>query len=495
MSESSTRKKRVIKQSGGQSWKPHGYQKKAVKFFLEHQAAGLLLDPGLGKTSITFAAFSYLKKRGLANKMLVIAPLRPCYLVWPAEAQKWADFNHLKVVVLHGKHKEEKLREEADVYVINPEGLDWLLTGGRGAYDRKRWKSLGFDTLVVDELTKFKKSSGKRFKLLKNTLETFQRRWGLTGTPNPNGLLDLFGQMYVLDLGNALGRYVTHYRMAYFVNPDGRGWKWVPQHGAPERIYERLKPLCLRMEAKDYLELPEEVPNIIEFDLPPAVQEMYERLEDDMIAKMEKQLIVAANAASVSTKLRQICNGALYVDDDVRAILKGAKRGVLNVHDAKLDAVEDLVDELSGTPLLLAYEFNHDLERLHARFGKDTPYIGSGVSPKRSAAIETDWNAGRIPLLLGQPASMGHGLNFQEGNAHHVGWFSMFWDLELYTQFLMRILRQGNKSKRVFNHFFIARRSGPDPTVDQMVRFAQKRKQRGVDALSDALKDLTRTRK
>lgn len=487
-----------MKPSVAPKWTPHAYQKKGVKFLLEHQAAGLLLDPGLGKTSITLAAFSFLKKRGLANKMLVIAPLRPCYLVWGPEAQKWADFNHLKVVVLHGKNKDELLAEDADIYVVNPEGLDWLIGRGRGAsgFNRRDWLKHGFDTLVVDELTKFKKSTGKRFKLLKLTLETFQRRWGLTGTPNPNGLLDLFGQMYVLDLGNALGRYVTHYRIMYFVNPDGRGWKWVPQHGAEERIYERLKPLCLRMEAKDYLELPQEVTNIIEVTLPPKVEELYEKLEDDMIAKLEKQLIVAANAASVSTKLRQLCNGAMYVDDDVRALVKGASRGVLEVHDAKLDAVEDLVDELAGTPLLLAYEFNHDLDRLLGRFGKTTPYIGSGVSPKRTAQIEADWNAGRIPLLLGQPASMGHGLNFQQGNAQHVGWFSMFWDLELYTQFLMRILRQGNKSSHVFNHFFITKRTqSTDPTVDQLVYFAQRRKQRGVDALSEALKGLARGRK
>lgn len=461
---------------------------------LEHQAAGLLLDPGLGKTSITLAAFSFLKSKKLARKALVIAPLRPCYLVWGPESQKWKDFQHLKVVVLHGKDKEAKLTEDADIYVINPEGLDWLIGRGRGVsgFNRKWWKELGFDTLIIDELTKFKKSTGKRFKLLKLTLETFQRRWGLTGTPNPNGLLDLFGQMYVLDLGNALGRYVTHYRVMYFVNPDRQGWKWVPQHGAAERIYERLKPLCLRMEAKDYLELPELVENNVYVPLPPKVEALYEQLEDDLIAKMEKQLIVAANAAAVSTKLRQICNGALYVDDDVRAIVGGKERGVLEVHDAKLDAVEELVDELSGSPLLLAYEFNHDLDRLLTRFGKDTPYIGSGVSPKKTQQIEASWNAGEIPLLLGQPASMGHGLNFQQGNAQHIGWFAQFWDLELVEQFIKRVHRQGNKAKRCFLHRFIATRSIDDPTVDQLILYAQKRKQRGVDALSEALKDLAR---
>jgi hypothetical protein len=185
----------------------------------------------------------------------------------------------------------------------------------------------------------------------------------------------------------------------------------------------------------------------------------------------------------------------MYVDDDIRAVVKGAKRGVLEVHDAKLDAVEELIGELSGSPLLLAYEFNHDLDRLLHRFGKSTPFIGSGVSPSATSRIEAAWNAGDIPLLLGQPASMGHGLNMQQ-NKQHVGWFSMFWDLELYTQFLMRVLRQGNKSDRVFNHFFLMRRRNTDePTVDQLVYYAQKRKQRGVDALSNALKHLVNSRK
>lgn len=464
-------------------WKPHKYQKTALKFLLEHQAAGLLLDPGLGKTSITLGAFSFLLKKKVARKMLVIAPLRPCYLVWPAEIAQWDDFKHLKVVVLHGKDKDAKLAEDADVYVINPEGLDWLI----GQRSLKAFKALGFDTLVIDELTKFKKATGKRFKMLKTVLDTFQRRWGLTGTPSPNGLLDLFGQMYVLDLGNALGRFITHYRIMYFTNPDRQGWKWVPQPGADERIYERLKPLCLRMEAKDYLELPELVSNRIMLDLPPKARKLYDQLEDDMLGKLDADLVVARNAAAASTKCRQICNGAVYVDNDIASIVGGAERRVLDVHDVKLDAVEELLDELQGQSLLLAYEFNHDLERLIARFGKDTPYIGSGVSPKRSAEIEKAWNAGELPLLLGHPASMGHGLNFQRGNAAHVGWFGMFWDLELYDQFLKRVHRQGNKATRVFNHHFMMR-----DTVDEVIYFAQRRKERGQQALSDALKALRR---
>lgn len=485
-------KKRIVR--SGKPWTPHAYQKKAVKFAVEHQAAALLLDPGLGKTSITYAAFTFLQKRKLARRMLVVAPLRPCYLVWPAEAKEWQDFQHLRVAVLHGRDKEaileQALEDDTEVLVINPEGLEWLFGAKNGKVDLRRFKRLGIDTLALDELTKWKHSKGRRFKMLKQVLSTFQRRWGLTGTPNPNGLLDLFGQMYVLDQGRSLGQYVTHYRINYFVNPDGKGWKWVPQAGAEERIYERIRPLALRMEAKDYLELPQRVDIKIEVDLPAKVVEMYERLEDDLITKMDSQLIVASNAAAASTKLRQICNGAVYIDDDLATkVFRGAKRAVQEVHELKLDAVEETVEELNGQPLLLAYEFNHDLDRLLRRFGKDTPYIGSGVGPARSRTIEAAWNAGDIPLLLGHPASMGHGLNFQKGNAAHVGWFGMFWDLELYLQFLQRVLRQGNKAQRVFNYHFIARRDNAY-TVDQLIWFAQRRKERGQQALSDALKDL-----
>lgn len=455
---------------------------------LERQAAGVLLDPGLGKTSIVLAAFDILRRKKLARKMLVIAPLRPCYLVWPAEIEGWQDFKHLRYAVLHGRHKQEALESDADVYIINPEGLDWLL--GKD-FSMRRWRALGFDTLVIDELTRFKHSKGKRFKLMKKVLSTFQRRWGLTGTPAPNGLQDLFGQMYMLDEGNALGRYVTHYRMQYFYNPDGNGWKWVPRAGAAELIYERLRNLCIRMRDQDYLkDLPQIVPIKVMLELPPAVTDMYEKMEDLMITKLEEKLIVASNAAAASSKLRQIANGAVYVDDDLASFVRGSgRRQVLQVHDVKLEAVGELVEELQGNPLLLAYEFNHDLERLLQHFGKDTPYIGSGVSSKRAQEIEDAWNAGEIPLLLGHPASMGHGLNFQKSNAQHVAYFSMFWDLELYDQFIKRVRRQGNKAPRVFVHHFMMK-----DTVDEIIWFSQRRKERGQNALSDALSDLKAAR-
>lgn len=473
--------------NGPKKWVPHAYQKKAVKFLLGNGAAALFLDPGLGKTSITLEAFRLMKKAGTASKMLVIAPLRVCHQVWPSEAAEWENFTGLKVVVLHGPKKERRLEEEADIYVINPEGLEWLIFGdGKSTrtFNKKRWQSFGFDTLAIDELTRFKNSSGSRFKALKLILDFFSRRWGLTGTPAPNGLLDLFGQCYVLDGGRSLGRFITHYRMEYFRPLDPNGWKWALQPGAAERIYERLKPLALRMAAEDYLELPERVDLKHFIELPPKVRSLYDDMEEDLLALYDKNLITAGNGGAASMKCRQICNGALYVDDDIASQVKGKKRTVLTLHEAKLEALEELVDELQGAPLLVGYEFNHDLAALLKRFPK-TPYIGAGIKGAEGKKIEDRWNNGEISLLFGQPASMGHGLNMQKGNAAHVCWFSQFWDYELYDQFLKRILRQGNKAKRVFNHHLIAK-----DTVDEVIYYDKIRKAKGQGNLFEALSAL-----
>lgn len=460
----------------------HGYQKKGVKFLLEHGAAALLFDPGMGKTAIVLKAFSALLKAKTARKMLVIAPLRVAQLVWPAEPLEWEDFKDLRVAVLHGKHKQDALESEADIYVINPEGLQWLLQpDGRGNVDKRRWKELGFDLLVIDELTKFKSTKGKRFKLLKQVLPTFARRWGLTGTPAPNGLLDLFGQMFVLDLGNALGRFITHYRMTYFRAVDPNGWKWVLQAGAAERIYERIKPLALRASAEDHLDLPELVPLKIVVELPPKVRDLYESLEEDFLAKVGNKEIVASNAAAASTKCRQVCNGAVYVDDDIASKVDGKKRGVLELHDAKIEALRDLHEELNGQQLLVAYEFNHDEDRLRKAF-PNAVFMSDANTMAKAKKVEAAWNAGEIDMLFGHPSSMGHGLNFQKSHAQHVVWFGMTWDLELYDQFIKRVRRQGNKALRVFVHHIMAR-----DTIDEVIYHVQRSKARAQNALLDAL--------
>lgn len=477
-------------------WKPHAYQKKAVKFLLEHAAAALFLDPGLGKTSITLAAIKLLKQKKLLSKVLLIAPLRVCHSVWPREIDKWEDFGQLKVVVLHGPNKDELLKQDADIYVINPEGLDWLLQVKKAKtpsgktkvdVDLRRWKALGFDTLVVDELSKFKHTSTNRFKSLKLVLHTFSRRWGLTGSPASNGLLDLFGQCFVLDQGRTLGQYVSHYRMQYFL-PSHDGFSWNIREGAEQEIYERLNPLALRMAADDYLDMPVLIENNIRIDLPESVRRVYDQLEDDLIAKIDSKIVVASTAAAASIKCRQVANGGIYLDPDIEKLIKvpKSKREWVNLHTEKVDALADLIEELQGSPILVAYDFAHDLGRLQERLGKEVPYIGGGVSAKRSAELERDWNAGKLPVLLGHPQAMAHGLNLQEVG-HHVAWHSMTWDYELYDQFIRRVLRQGNKSKKVFVHHILAR-----GTVDEAMLAATKSKRKGQNALFDALKKLSK---
>ena len=463
-------------------WSPLPYMRRAVKFLLEHGAAILMLDPGLRKTSITLAAFSFLKKQGVANKMLVIAPLKAAHQVWPAEVAKWADFNHLRIVVLHGKDKDKLLAQDADIYVVNPEGLEWLILGGKGKqFSARRWAAMGFDTLAIDELTKFKHSRGVRFKTLKLVLGSFTRRWGLTGSPAANGLLDLFGQCYVIDLGNALGRFITHYRVNYFYNPDGQGWSWVPLEGSEERIYAQLKPLALRMDADDYLQLPEinDVP--IYLDLPPDARKIYDALEDDLVAKIEERVVTAANAATAGGKLWQICNGGLYVDNDVAAVVGGKSRTTLKLHDVKTDWLEDLIDELQGQQLLIGYQFEHDLDRLLERFGKDFPRFTGKT--KQDKAVEEAWNRGKIPYALGQQEAIAHALNLQDSNACHLAHYSLTWNLEVWDQLIRRIRRSGNTAKRVFRHVPIMRN-----TTDEDRWFALRRKHKGQKALFDALK-------
>lgn len=459
-------------------WTPHDYQKVGVRFMVGNAVAGLLLRPGLGKTSITLAAFKTLRRAGAVNRMLVIAPLRPAYSVWPAEVAQWDDFRDLSVAVLHGPKKEEALRSGADISVINPEGLPWLLKVAARPSPRSPWP---WEMLVVDESTRFKHANTQRFKMLKPYLPMFKRRFILTGSPAPNGLIDLFGQVYILDLGNALGQYITHYRLNYFVNPDGQGWQWVPQVGAEERIYKKLKPLVLRFDERELLSMPPLIgvdpPLKVMVDLPDPAMRMYKQMEDQLIAAVNNELVVAANAAAATTKCRQIANGGIYAEG-------GSEWS--HVHEAKVDAVEEIIEELQGRPALVAYEYRHDLERLRKRF-PDAPWIGGGVAPGRFRTIERAWNAGSVPVLLAQPQSVAHGLNLQ-GTGASVIWHSLTWDLEVYEQFIRRVWRQGQKEK-VTVHHIVAR-----GTVDEVMIKALAAKDKTQRTLLDALKTHLRGR-
>lgn len=449
--------------NSSKNWVPHSYQEDAMAFMLQRGAAGLFLDPGLGKTSITLGAFSVLKQQGLLNRMLVIAPLRVCYGVWGQEIAKWQEFNHLRVEILHGKDKDKALRRDADVYVINPEGLKWLFSG-------KNIRVLDAQMLVVDESTKFKRTTTARFKLLRPMLGRFQRRYILTGTPAPNGLIDLFGQIYILDEGTSLGRFITHFRNEYFYPTGYLGYEWTPKKDTPQRILEKISPITMRLEDKDWLKLPELIENSIVVDLPEQSMRQYKELEEEFITLISGEEVTAVNAGAASIKLRQLANGAAYTADG-HAIL----------HDAKLDALEDLVEELSGAPLLVLYQFKHDVARIQERFGM-VPYIGSGVSEKKAEEHCMRFNMGDLPILLAHPQSAGHGLNLQE-RSNHVAFFGPTWDLELHIQAMKRVYRQGNPNTHVHVHTIIGRE-----TIDEVVVRALSGKDKTQRGLLNALK-------
>lgn len=406
--------------------------------------------------------------------MLVIAPLRVCRQQWRQEALKWEQFRHLKFSLLHGPKKDERLNDDADIWLINPEGVDWLCAKYFG-------RNLPFTIVTIDELTKFKNSGSERNKKLRPRIEKTPYRWGLTGSLAPNGYMDLFGQQLMLDDGAALGRYVTHYRDNYFtLGWDGFTYDLMP--GAERRILERLAPYWFEMLEEDYAQLPPLVDVTHELLFEPAGRKLYDKMKRDMIATLPEGIVTAANAAACYSKLSQMANGAVYVGDD--------KEAVSFVHDEKLDAVEDLLEELNGEPLLIAYEFNHDLERLRERFGvvdpktkqKVIPYLGKGTTSKQETAWIAAWNRGELPLLCAHPASAGHGLNMQGASAANVCWFGITWDYELYDQFIRRIWRDGTRAVQVFNHLLVMQ-----DTIDELKYAALCNKEMTQSSLLRAL--------
>jgi len=479
-------------------WDPEPYQIHGVEFLVGRGAAGLFWPPGLRKTSSTLKAIKTLRDTGQIRLTLVVAPLRPCYLVWPKEIQKWREFNDLSYVVLHGdlRKRERLLEEKKDIYIINPGGLPWLLA------DKLRLRRMGIDALVIDESSSFKHANTQRFKLLKPFLPQFKRRYILTGTPNPNGYLDIFGQIYILDLGGALSPYYSHYRNNYFYAVDKFGWKWNLMPGADQLIQRQIKPLILCLDDKDYIKLPafvgvagDPTEHQIKVELPPAARKTYDQLEEDMIARVGDRTVLAVNAGVVTQKCAQVANGGLYCDEPPGAELTArAPRATLQLHDAKTEALQELIDELNGAPLLVLYEYHHDLERLHrALFPKlalrDVPYLGGGVTPKRTDELVRRWNQSELPLLLGHPAAMGHGLNLQEGG-NQICWYSIPWDLEMYYQTNRRIRRSGSPHAKVFVHHLVA-----EATVDVAKMAALRRKDKTQRGLLDALKEYVGTRK
>lgn len=394
-----------------------------------------------------------------------------CHLVWPREIQKWAEFHGLKAVVLHGKDKDKLLQEKADLYIINPEGLEWLFSKRA-----RKWC-----TLVVDESTKFKSWKAQRTKLLKSRLGDFDRRWILTGTPAPNGIVDLFSQFYLVDGGLRLGRFITHFRSKYMLQVErkyenretGKEYKiieWIPKIDALENIEAKIRDVTLRLAAEDYIKLPPLIHNRIEIELPKPARLQYDELEKEFMLELEKGTIVAFHGGALGMKLRQVTNGFAYDED----------RTAHPIHTAKLDALEELVGELNGKPLMVVVAFLPEVEAIRSALGKDTPYLGGGISTKKAQQIADEWNAGKLQHLIVHPASMSHGLNLQGGN--HICWYGLTWNYEEYEQTIARLWRQGQK-KQVMVHSIIAK-----ATKDVDVERALRNKRNLLTELLESLK-------
>lgn len=439
---------------------PHEYQQYVIDYLLEKPIAAIFLACGLGKTVITLTAIYDLALDSFQiHKVLIIAPLRVARDTWPAEIAKWDHLKGLTYSVAIGTEAERRaaLMQSAHVYLINRENVPWLIQDSGLPFD--------FDMVVVDELSSFKSHQAKRFKALMKVRSGVKRIVGLTGTPSANGMLSLWAEFRLLDLGQRLGRFIGKYRDTYFV-PDKRNQQMVfsykPKPGAEEAIYKKISDITISMKNTDYLKLPELVMNEITVRLSDQEWQHYQTMKDEMVLSLDGKDIDAANAAALSGKLLQLASGAVYDEHG----------GVVRIHDRKLDALEDIIEATNGKPVLIAYWFKHDLKRILERFP------GEQLDSEQSICR---WNAGEIPIALIHPASAGHGLNLQAGGSALV-WFSLTWSLELYQQTNARLWRQGQEETVVVHHIITK------DTIDENVMAALAKKDAGQAALLAAVK-------
>ena len=438
----------------------HNYQNYAKDFILAHKVSALFLDCGLGKTITTLTAINELMYDSFEiSKVLIIAPLRVAQSTWKEEIEKWDHLNLLRYSIAVGDEKErlKALKQNSDIYIINRENVDWLVT--------KSGIDFNFGMLVIDELSSFKSHTSKRFKSLLKIRPYFERVVGLTGTPSSNGLMDLWAEFRVLDLGERLGRYITHYRNEYFL-PDKRNgaviFSYKPQPNAEERIYRRLADMTISMKSTEYLKMPELILNDLEINLGEEDQIKYKKFKKEMVMTIQEKEIDAINAASLSNKLIQLANGSIYDKD----------KKFYEVHNKKLDKLEEIIESANGKPVLVAYWFKADKERIEKRFK---------VREIKTADDIKQWNKGMIDLALIHPASAGHGLNLQSGGSTLV-WFSLTWSLELYQQTNARLYRQGQKDTVVIHHLITKN------TIDEDIMKSLKRKDKTQEALMRAVK-------
>ena len=420
----------------------HSYQKRALAFIKNRRKCALFLDMGLGKSVIALTAAADMLDDFLINKVLVIAPLRVSNTVWKQEAKKWEHLNHLNISVATGsaKNRIQNLEAAADIHVINRENVDWLVS-------TQKWK---WDMVIVDESSSFKSMKSKRFRALRKVTKYMKSVILLTGTPSPNGIVDLWSQIYLIDQGVRLGKTMSNFRQR-FLHPSGyMGYTWEPNKGADIEIQELIKDISISMSSEDYLELPERI-NLNEYiDLPPDVREQYKELEKEFLLVLESGDIEALSAATLGNKLLQMCNGAVYDSEGVAH----------TIHDLKIQALKEIIEDNPNESFLVAYNYRSD----HVRLCKSFP---QGVSIGKEGIEIQDWNEGKIKLMFAHPASAGHGLNLQKGGSSIV-WFGLNWSLELYEQFNARLHRQGQDKPVKVTHLIT--KDGIDEKVMKALR-------------------------
>lgn len=446
-------------------YNPHNYQKYAISYIEKHPIAAVILEMGLGKTSITLSAIRNLMFDSfVVSKVLVIAPLRVAKFGWSDEIKKWDHLRTIRYSVAVGSESErlKAFSEKADIYIINRENVQWLVEDSGIPFD--------FDMVVIDELSSFKNYQTKRFKALLKVRPKVKRIVGLTGTPSSNGLMDLYAEFRLLDMGERLGRFIGQYRNTYFT-PDKRNgqiiYSYKPLPFAENEIYKKISDITISMKSDDYLEMPELISSETAVHLSEKEQKKYDELKKELVLQISDDEITAANAASLSNKLVQMANGAVYSDDEK----------VVEIHSRKLDALEDLIESANGKPLLVAYWFKHDLKRISERLTeKSIPFqiLNSEESIRR-------WNKGELSVALIHPASAGHGLNLQSGGSTIV-WFSLTWSLELYQQANARLYRQGQKDTVIIQHIITK------GTIDEQILKALEKKDTTQQALMSAVK-------
>ena len=441
-------------------YNPHSYQEYAVKFIESHPISALFLDCGLGKTSITLTAINDLLFDSFeVRKVLVIAPLRVAKNTWCDEIKKWDHLRNIKYSIVVGTEKERisALNENADIYIINRENVDWLVNKSGYKFD--------FDMIVIDELSSFKNHQSKRFKSLMKIRPKVKRIVGLTGTPSSNGLMDLFAEFKVLDLGERLGYFIGQYRNTYFKPDKTNGaivYSYKPLPNAEDSIYERISDITVSMKASEYLKMPELVVSNYKVEMSEYEKKQYDEMKKNLICEIKDGEITVSNAGSLSNKLSQFANGAVYDDE----------QNIVEIHSRKLDALEDIIESMNGKPLLVAYWYKHDLQRIKKRFDVREIKTGKDIA---------DWNKGKIPVALIHPASAGHGLNLQQGGSTLV-WFGLTWSLELYQQTNGRLYRQGQKNTVVIQHIVTK------GSIDEQILKALERKNKTQEDLIEAVK-------